>query len=51
MESYEKFERNFQENFDLRSPVFEEELKELYLEAKKLAMDEFGKVAVGEVQR
>ena len=51
MESYEKFERNFQENFELRSPVFEDELKELYQEAKKLAMDEFGKVAVGEVQR
>lgn len=31
--------------------MFEDELKEMYVEAKKLAMEEFGKVAVGEVQR
>jgi hypothetical protein len=50
-ESYDKFDRYFSENFELRSPLFEDELKEIYIEAKKLAMDEFGKVAVGEVQR
>lgn len=50
-ESYDKFEQSFLENFELRSPVFDDELKEIYLDAKKLALDEFGKVAVGEVQR
>lgn len=50
-EAYDKFERNFLENFELRSPVFDDELKELYTDAKKLAMDEFSKVAVGDVQR
>jgi hypothetical protein len=29
--------------------VFDDELKEIYIEAKKIAMEEFGKVAVGEV--
>lgn len=48
-EAYDKFERNFLENFELRSPVFDDELKELYTDAKKLAMDEFSKVAVGDV--
>lgn len=35
MDSYEKFERHFAENFELRSPLFEEELKEIYIDAKK----------------
>lgn len=33
----------------MKSPVFDDELKEIYTEAKRLAMEEFGKVAVGEV--
>ena len=50
-DAYDKFERSFQENFEMKSPVFDDELKEIYTEAKRLAMEEFGKVAVGEVQR
>lgn len=50
-DAYEKFERNFHENFELRSPVFDDELKEIYSEAKRVCLEEFGKVAVGEVQR
>ena len=33
----------------MQSPVFDDELKEIYTQAKKIAMDEFSKVAVGEV--
>lgn len=29
-DAYEKFEKNFQENFELQSPVFDDELKEIY---------------------
>jgi len=35
----------------LRSPLFDDELRELYKDARKIALEEFGKVAVGEVQR
>lgn len=31
--------------------MFDDELKEIYIEAKRQAMEEFSKVAVGEVQR
>jgi hypothetical protein len=31
--------------------MFEDELKELYIDAKKVAVEEFGKVAVGDVQK
>lgn len=48
-EAYDKFEKDFSENFELRSPVFDDELKEIYHDAKKLALEEFGKVAVGDV--
>jgi hypothetical protein len=51
MDAYDKFERNFQENFELRSPVFDDELKELYLDAKRGCLEEFQRVAVGEVQK
>ena len=51
MDAYDKFERNFQENFELRSPVFDDELKEIYQEAKRLCLEEFTKVAVGDVQK
>lgn len=50
-EAYEKFETNFMENFELRSPVFDNELKEIYIDSKKVALEDFGKVAVGEVQK
>lgn len=29
-DAYERFEKNFQENFEIRSPVFDDELKEIY---------------------
>lgn len=48
-DSYEKFERSFIDNFELRSPVFDDELKEIYQEAKRVCLDEFSKVAVGDV--
>jgi len=49
-EAYDKFEKNLQENFELRTPMFEDELQEVFKEAKKYAMEEFSKVAVGEVK-
>lgn len=33
----------------MQSPVFDDELKEIYSQAKKIAFEEFKKVAVGEV--
>jgi len=48
-DSYERFERSFHENFTDRAPLFDDELKEIFAEAKKAALEEFGKVAVGEV--
>ena len=50
-DAYEKFERTLSEAFDLRSPVFDDELRELYQISKRQALEEFSKVAVGEVQR
>lgn len=49
MESYEKFEKDFMEKFSDNQPVFDDELKEMYKEAKKLALEDFSKVAVGDI--
>jgi hypothetical protein len=35
----------------MRSPVFDGELKEIYQDAKKQCLEEFGKVAIGDVSR
>jgi len=35
----------------MRAPVFEEELSELYREAKKGALEEFTKTAVGDISK
>ncbi len=35
----------------MKSPLFEDELRELYKDARKIALEEFGKVAVGDVQK
>jgi hypothetical protein len=35
----------------MRAPIFEEELQEIYREAKRNALEEFSKTAVGEVAR
>lgn len=51
MESYEKFEKDFMEKFSDNQPVFDDELKEMYKEAKKLALEDFSKVAVGDIQK
>lgn len=50
-DAYDRFERVFQEGYELKSPVFDDELKEIYQEAKRAALEEFSKVAVGDVQR
>jgi hypothetical protein len=39
------------ENFELRSPVFDNELKEIYIDSKRTALEEFSKVAVGDIQK
>lgn len=49
MESYEKFEKDFMEKFQDNQPVFDDELKEMFKEAKKLALDDFSKIAVGDI--
>ena len=46
-----KFEKNFQESYELKMPVFDDELKEIYQSSKKQALEEFNKIAVGEVQK
>jgi len=33
----------------MQCPVFDHELKEIYKTSKKLALEEFGKVAVGDI--
>jgi hypothetical protein len=35
----------------MRAPIFEEELQEIYKEAKRAAIEEFSKTAVGEVAK
>jgi hypothetical protein len=49
-ESYAIFEKNFMEQFTRSAPMYEDELKDFYHEAKTLAMHGFEKVAVGEVK-
>ena len=39
------------EDYELRAPCYEDELKELFSDAKKLAMESFSKVAVGDIQK
>ncbi len=48
--SMEKFERHMGEEFEAKQPMFDDELKELYVEAKKKAMEDFGSVAVGDIR-
>ena len=48
-EAQGKFEKSLTENFELRCPLFDDELREIYKDARKLALEEFSKVAVGEV--
>lgn len=50
-DAQQKFEKNLQENFEDKCPLFDDELHELYKDARKIALEEFGKVAVGDVQK
>ena len=50
-EAYERFERSFQESFEQRAPIFEEELAEIYKECKRNSLEEFSKTAVGDVAK
>lgn len=49
MESYDKFEKDLMIKFQDNQPVFDDELKEMFKEAKKLALDDFSKIAVGDI--
>jgi hypothetical protein len=40
-----------QNEFESRSPLFDEELREVYKEARKAAIEEFNKISVGEVSK
>ena len=51
MESYDKYEKEIMEKFNDNQPMFDDELKEFYKEAKRYALEDFSKVAVGEIQR
>lgn len=46
----EKFEEVMKENYEMKAPMYDDELKEFYKEAKKAAIDVFKKKAVGENQ-
>ena len=45
-----EFEFEFKENFDMKAPMFEEELKELYKDAKKEALSKFNASSLGEMK-
>ena len=49
-ESYEAFERDFYENFQAHVPMAQDEIKDLYREAKQKGLAIFEKAAVGEVR-
>lgn len=50
MDSYQLFEKLFYDDFSERCPMLETELKTVYKEAKRKAMEIFTKTAVGEVK-
>ena len=43
-----QFEEDLQESFDLKAPMFEDELKELYKDAKRYALETFKSASIGE---
>lgn len=49
-DSYEVFERHFYNVFQENVPMHENELREAYKDAKRMAFDIFEKVAVGEIR-
>ena len=50
MDAYQIFEKQFYDDFSERCPMLENELKQIYKEAKAQAMVAFQKTAVGEVK-
>ncbi len=48
-ESLEIFEEEFRSNFEMRMPLYDDELREVYKEAKTQALDFFNSKALGEV--
>jgi hypothetical protein len=50
-ESFEIFERLFNENFMKNAPMYDDELNQLFKEAKRETMVSFDKVAVGDVKQ
>ncbi len=50
-EAQQRFEKHLQAEFELRSPLFDEELREVYKEARKVAIEEFNKISVGDVSK
>lgn len=43
------FDEEFKNNFEVRVPMFEDELRELFWEAKWIALEHFNSKAIGEV--
>lgn len=48
--SIEIFEEEFRSNFEVRVPLYEDELREIFNDAKAEALDNFNSKALGEVQ-
>ena len=48
-ESLDQFEEEFRSNFEMRVPLFEHELREMFDEAKRNALEFFNSKAVGDV--
>lgn len=49
-DAYEFYDKYMHEHFNEQAPMFEDDLKSLSSEAKKMSMDSFTKTAVGENQ-
>ena len=48
-ESLDIFEEEFKSNFEIRVPLYEDELREIYRDSKARAFDHFNAKALGEV--
>jgi len=48
-ESLELFEEEFKNSFEIRVPLYEDELRELFWESKWVALEYFQSKAIGEV--
>ena len=50
-ESFEIFEKHFNENFMKNAPMYDDELNQLFKDARRETMTQFEKVAVGDVKQ